>query len=82
MYVGYKFVVSWSSWDTLFPSFGVLLRASGGSGVSGTGHFGGLGTCVGEFGVSGRFFKDVLSEMHAFGLPSRGSKALDATLFL
>ena len=60
----------------------MLLRAAGGTGVSGTRHFGGLGTCVGESGVCGRFFKDVLSEMHAFGLPSRGSKAPNANLFL
>ena len=31
--VGYKFVVSWGSWDTLLVSFGVSLSASRGSGV-------------------------------------------------
>ena len=82
MYDGCNFVLSWGSRGTLLLSFGVLLSASGGSGVSGTGHFGGLGRCVGESGVFGRFFKDVFSEMHAFGLPSRGPKALDATPFL
>ena len=35
-----------------------------------------------ESGVSGRFFKDILNEMHALGLPRRGSKALDADFLL
>ena len=35
-----------------------------------------------ESGVSGPSFKDILNEMHALGLPRRGSKALDADFLL